>query len=679
MKRIILTLLLSVTLAAHAKPVDMSTLLQVATRFCAGQTVQMQMQRIGNEMALFQWDGGFVLLAIDDCVRPVLAYSTTNSISLDDMPANLEGWLEGYRQDIAAKVAAGIDQTPQVAAEWAHYTGAMPAPKTVADSVAPLLTTRWSQRPYYNALCPYNANSSALSVTGCVATATAQIMKYWNHPAVGWGSESYQLQPYGTLTAQFDTTHYRWDLMPYILTATSDTASIMAVAELMYHVGVAVHMQYSPEASGAHISDYGVSGYPSAETALRTHFRYSQMLHSIFKTDYTDDAWSDIMRDEIAALRPVLYSGYDADGGHAFVLDGYDTLGFFHINWGWGGLADGYFTIDSLSPGIGGTGGNTTYTFNENNHAVVGIEPTIMSTADSVVVDMRFDPAMGTVDGNGTYATGDEIVTVVARGGEGKLFDHWASGASVNPIEFLTNNDLSDSAIFTAIRPSDTIGYCINMMKQTWQDDWSSVTEWGIRIPASMRKQNRSVSGVQLYVYRGYSYFTFSVYQGDSICDATLLHTEEIPVYDSYQWVNIDFGEPVPVANNGDVWLTVSHDGYDYPATHTVYCGNSDGSWYHLPDGWAPYDRHGLYATWMLRGVFTEREADPEPPAGIDVAEDQLPHVEINGRTVSIDTDADIYDATGRQLASNTRQWTAAAPGVYILRAGACTKKIVII
>ena len=104
---------------------------------------KMQMQHIGNEMALFQWDGGFVLLAIDDCVRPVLAYSTTNSISLDDMPANLEGWLEGYRQDIAAKVAAGIEQTPQVAAEWARYTGAMPAPKTVADSVAPLLNTRW--------------------------------------------------------------------------------------------------------------------------------------------------------------------------------------------------------------------------------------------------------------------------------------------------------------------------------------------------------------------------------------------------------------------------------------------------------------------------------------------------------------------------------------------------------
>ena len=102
MKKSLLPLLLVFTLAVQAKPVDMPTLLQVATRFCAGQTVQMQMQRIGNEMALFQWDGGFVLLAIDDCVRPVLAYSTTNSISLDDMPANLEGWLEGYRQDIAA-------------------------------------------------------------------------------------------------------------------------------------------------------------------------------------------------------------------------------------------------------------------------------------------------------------------------------------------------------------------------------------------------------------------------------------------------------------------------------------------------------------------------------------------------------------------------------------------------
>ena len=678
MKKILLPLLLAASLAVQAKPVDMWTLTQVVAHVGDFSTPkEIEMLRIGDEMALFSWDGGFALLATDDCVRPVLAYSNSNIFSLEGMPSNLAGWIEGYRRDIAEKVAAGIGQTPQVAAEWARYTTGSIVPKTTYTPVEPLLTTTWNQLPYYNILCPYDVQDSAYCVSGCVATATAQIMKYWNHPTVGWGSESYNLQQYGILSAQFDTTHYRWDLMPNQLTAVSDSAEVMAVAELMYHIGVAVHMLYSPDGSGAQVINYGISNFPSAETALRTFFRYSPMLHGITKSGHTDSEWSSIMRDEIASMRPVLYSGFDNSSGHAFVFDGYDSLGYFHINWGWGGVADGYFTIDSLSPGIGGAGGNDTYTFNYNNQAVVGIEPMTVSMADSVVVDMRFEPSMGTVDGNGTYAAGDNIVTIVARAAEGNIFDGWASGSSVNPIEFAASGDLTDSAIFTPIRPSDTLGYCSDAMLQTWQDDWGSLTEWGIRLPASMRNPNRSINGVQFFVYRGDRHYTFSVYQGDSICDATLLHSEEKMVYGNYQWVTLHFAEAVPVGNSRPVWITVSHTGNDYPATHTIYSGNSDGSWYHLPSGWATYDHHGLYATWMLRGLFVEREPGDPNSIGSDEAEEI--HVRISGRTVTTEADdAYYYDTMGRLVATG-RQAEMPTAGVYIVRFGASSTKIVIL
>lgn len=592
---------LCVTAAVIAKPVSLDRATAIAHRFFPG--CDMRIVDYG-ELYLFTpaRGTGFVIVAADDCVRPVLAYSSTTSFPAAGMPAHVENWIDGYRREIASLVSAGASPSAEVQAMWNE---GLPKAKS-GTIVPPLLTTTWNQAPLYNALCPYDEQDSAYSVTGCVATATAQIMKYWNHPAVGAGSHGYNHPVYGYLYAQFDTTHYRWSLMPDALTSLSDSTGIMAVAELMYHVGVAVNMSYSPSASGAQVNAYGYAGYPSAETALKTYFKYNPMLYSIYKSEHSDTEWDAMIAAEIEASRPVLYAGFDSTAGHAFVLDGFDSLGMFHVNWGWGGAYDGYYTTDSLSPGAGGIGGNATYTFNRNNSAVIGISPLSTTNDSSAVVDMRFDPEQGSVDGNGTYTPLVDEITIVARAVEGYRFLQWSNGSTENPLHFLASGDISDSAIFIPIAASDTAGYCNNALHSAWHDDYSDTTEWGIRIPSRMRHSHRNLVAVQ-YVPFQEGDMTLNIYVGDSIDEANPVYTAHLENYESYmiqQWNTHQLEQPLRLADNAVVWVTLRVVGDGYPASISRYCGNSDGLWYRLPEGWSPYDRHDVYFTAMIRAVM---------------------------------------------------------------------------
>ena len=595
-----------VVAASFAKPVDLARARAIVENNFFAPAVAVQ-PADWDELYIFVHDGasGFAIVSADDCTRPVLAYSLNGHIGdLAVMPDHVRMWLDGYRREIASLRAAGAVPSAAVQALWDN-----PMPKTAWDTVAPLMTTTWNQRPLYNLMCPYDYNDSAYCVTGCTATATAQVMKYWNHPEVGWGSYAYNTYSYGLLSAVFDTTHYRWNLMPNALTSLSDSAEIMAVAELMYHVGVAVRMSYSPSGSGAAVNSHGYANYPSAETALKTYFKYSPMLYSIYKEEHSDAEWDEMIATEILASRPVLYAGYDSAGGHAFVLDGIDSAGMFHVNWGWGGAYDGYYTTDSLSPGAGGVGGNATYTFNMNNSAVIGIMPSVPSTDSVAVVDMRFDSTFGTVTGNGTYTTFVDDVAVCAHANEGYRFVRWASGSTENPLYFLANGDVSDSAIFELVH-GDTVGYCDNGYRSSWQDDYGDTTQWGIRLPAVVRNGHRSLTAVQYIPYSAHCYYNLNIYIADDINGATPVYTKSVYVNDNdiRHWNTIVLDSAIKIADTATVWITFLCECGGYPATMGRYCGNSDGIWYHLPSGWVQYDQaDGVFYTWMIRGIFDER------------------------------------------------------------------------
>lgn len=310
---------------------------------------------------------GFVIIPTDDKAFPVIGYG--NTPAPEEIPSDVMFWLNQYEQEIAA-LAAGevINEDPAskafISRLWNELIqGSWSEPKD-NTSVSPMLTTSWNQSPYYNYYCPSGTPA------GCSAIATAQVMRYWNHPAMGTGSHSYT-SSYRVESADFGNTTYDWEHMPIRINSSSSMTEVEAVATLCYHVGVSMDMDYGPEGSGASI----LGSHRSAESGLKNYFGYKNTLHGEYKSSYSDQQWINMIKADLDAGLPIIYAGYDPSAGHAFVFDGYNTNDQFHINWGWGGAYNGYFSMGALNPMGGGTGTNTTNTFNLSNQAIFGIEP----------------------------------------------------------------------------------------------------------------------------------------------------------------------------------------------------------------------------------------------------------------------------------------------------------------
>jgi hypothetical protein len=386
-KSILFGLLCMVITAVYAAPVSTSTALQVAQNFWsvnAGKTTTVNLVDVSEQSDFQEFyifvhpqGKGFVIVAADDCVQPIIGYSLSSSFTFP-LPEHVYAHLQGYEQEIAYYKSAGIRATGEILELWASMSNGYYTPRNTT-SVEPMLTTTWNQSPYYNNLCPDSAGIHA--VTGCSATATAQVMKYWNWPVTGTGSHTYTDDNFGTLTANFGATTYQWSLMPNALNSQSTTAQVNAVATLMFHVGVAIEMDYGINSSGAYTNSYGYSDLACSENALKDYFGYkSTTIHSVYKDNTTDAVWVSILTAEMDAGRPVIESGHGG-GGHAFVCDGYDNNGLFHINWGWGSAYDGYFAHNALNPGGGGTGSGSMGTYNQDQSLVVGIEPAGLHTS----------------------------------------------------------------------------------------------------------------------------------------------------------------------------------------------------------------------------------------------------------------------------------------------------------
>ena len=301
-------------------------------------------------------ENGFIIVAGDDDINPILGYSDNSAFDPNNIPPNVQYWLNSYSEQIKYVIENNIKPTQKIKNQWNKYRAPSGNETDRSPSVSPLLTTQWNQSPYYNALCPTGTPA------GCVATAMAQIMKYWNFPQRGKGKHSYEHQIYGTLSANFQNHTYQWCNMPDRVNLPN-----LAVATLMYHCGVAVNMDYAPNGSGAHSA--------SAAGALTGNFYYASSTRLVIRNYVSTEYWIALIKDELDAGRPLYYAGNDNEsGGHAFVCDGYDSGDYFHFNWGWGGYYDGYFQVDALAPSGQGTGGNQGG-FNFNQEIIVGIEP----------------------------------------------------------------------------------------------------------------------------------------------------------------------------------------------------------------------------------------------------------------------------------------------------------------
>lgn len=286
--------------------------------------------------------GGFVIIAGDDAVTPVLGYTSTGSFDAENLPDGLKDLLKSYERQIAA---LGDNYVANQTATRAAFTG---------EKL--LKTAEWNQMAPFNKYTPNNY------VTGCVATAGAIVMKHHGYPAKGTGSHSYTWNG-KTLTANFEHT-YDWASMPVKYDGTND-AAFDGVARLMADLGVAVEMNYAKDGSGSYIGDL--------VTALQKYYGYSKLSHLMAIEDVGAEAWNGRLREEIDANRPVLYAASDpARGGHAFVIDGYKDESF-SVNWGWGGYCDGFYQIGALNPESEGMPTGDKY--NVGQSAVFGMEP----------------------------------------------------------------------------------------------------------------------------------------------------------------------------------------------------------------------------------------------------------------------------------------------------------------
>lgn len=283
---------------------------------------------------------GFVILSGDTQTGDVvLGYSETGEFDYENAPANAKAWVDGYAKGIEAMRLQG-------------NTGYIRKSKVSSSEViGPLLTTQWDQLTPFNDLCP---NSYP---TGCVVTAMAQVMKYWNWPEQGQGSNTNIFYP--SQTVDFSRSYYNWDAMLDHYSGVSGISdeSKKAVAKLMYDCGCGVNMMYEPSGSGSFIG--------RASQALFWFFKYKES-KEVIRENYEGD-WEELLLNELRERRPVLYGGLNGEGeessGHAFVCDGYAGDGYFHFNFGWSGRADGKYRL------------GVDFLFNVYQEAIVGICP----------------------------------------------------------------------------------------------------------------------------------------------------------------------------------------------------------------------------------------------------------------------------------------------------------------
>ncbi len=613
-KTIFALLLMIICTSVIAKPVDVATARRVADTYMAAMgmkdtaaLVDVTAQTPFTEFYIFAAEeGGFVLVSADDCVVPVLGYSTTARFETKEMPDNIVGWLQDYEKEIRYHKSLGEAAAAMglAAGQWAMLLeGTMP-PAPLPTAVSPLLTTTWNQSPYYNNLCP-QATSGDRSVTGCVATATAQVMKYYNHPATGYGSHTYTSDRtingvnynFPNLTADFGATTYQWSNMPNALTGTSSSTQVNAVATLMYHVGVAAEMSYSPSASGAH--NYNTNGTisRSSETAFMKFFKYRPDMAAIAREDYSDADFSALLRAELDQQRPVLYSGSNVSAGHSFVFDGYNNSGQFHVNWGWGGSNNGHFTVGSLNPGVGGIGGNSSGTYNMNNVALIGIRPnTNWSTSGTTTVTAT-TTGHGSASGGGSYSFGD-TVALRATASSGYRFSGWTDGSKFNPREIIANGgSYSFTATFAAVG-GDTLHYCPGNHKLNNYRSTSGSTTWGIKLPVSLLDATKYLHSVQLYVTASGTY-NMTIYTGASHSTTAATATVTYSDADIDTWQTITLA--TPVAATQTMWIVFNYNDSGYPAAYT-YGSGAAGSFLwgsSLNDNGQSWD-----VTAMIKGIF---------------------------------------------------------------------------
>ena len=404
-------------------------------------------------------NGGMVVIAGDDQVRPILAYTDKGGYDATKTNPAVRWWFEAIEAAMTSVINNGGQTSPQNRA--AEEPG---------KAVKPLIQTQWGQDEPYNLLCPYDQEHGAQSITGCAATTLAQVLYYWRYPEHGTGTVSYTTATHGfDINENLEGYTFDYDKMTTTYSDDSSEESRLAVAELMYACGVAIEMDYCAYASGAFVTPQ----------ALINHFGIDPSCSEIRRENFTTKEWESIIRRELDEGRPVLYCGYSLYEGHEFICDGYDETGLFHINWGWNGMLNGYYDLATLnSDNLAGEG------YTADQIIVYGVKP-LGYEGETAYNNSIYYEALNSMT-SGSVPLGGEvdygITRLICRGHDFKGYIGYALYDAEGNLadkrlddEFeLQSNYYYSSIIFTYTLPQELEDgtYTLRPISGTSQDEW---------------------------------------------------------------------------------------------------------------------------------------------------------------------------------------------------------------
>lgn len=439
---------LMVTLTGLAESINESQARSIAARFMAGKTIPSSNLKLAHKAAFLgdspsadkaayyvfnNADRGFVIIAGDDRASTVLGYSDRGTFDANDVPVAMQEMLESYAAQIA-ELSKG---------------GEASILRSSGKAISPLVPAVWSQNNPYNILFPY-VTSTKHAVVGCVATALAQVMYYWKWPARPTQPiPAYTSSSLSIAMPQLPVIDFNWNAMQdtYYTIDTTSTAAL-AASTLSLYCAQAVEMDFKESSSGA-----TTARIPQMITA---YFDYDESVHTLNRVNYSTQDWADALYSELATGRPVIYSGSKASSGHAFICDGYDGNGLFHINWGWNGRSNGYFLLNVLNPEEQGTGSASgAYGYVYRQAAIVGIKPN--NDGNNVFELTSANVTLDSYDDTRLFNSSSFSATV-----SGKFYNYTSQVMAVRLGWGLYQGETMVTKLYSAYNTSLRPGYCIS-------------------------------------------------------------------------------------------------------------------------------------------------------------------------------------------------------------------------
>ena len=651
-KRILLfVLLIASTVYTFAENVTVQTAQRIAETFLNSKRLSnmdihlvdfAEKESLPN-IYIFGNERCFVIIAANNAVHPVLGYSTEGGFGTEIMPESTYEWLKAYDKEIAFVSESRWEADDEISSEWDKLSDGIGLTPKSRSSVNPLLKTKWNQNAPFNELCPADsAGPNGHCYTGCVATAMAQIMNYWEHPVKGSGSNTYTPSnhpEYGSQYANFGTTTYNWDNMKDYYSRGYTDEEALAVATLMYHCGVALNSDYGPDGTSARLIN--------VPQTFSYRFKFSSdMVYRTKSSLYSDSLWIDMLKQELDLGHPVPYRGTwdEGNAAHSFVCDGYDENDFFHFNWGWSGRYDGFFMIGALNPQRNNMKSPSNRGFNASNAAVFNCYPKTPSITPPSNINATINGRNVTItwsnvsnashyrvyrdgtmiannvqttsytDSNVTYGNHSYYIKSVKSDGTMSLKSNSAVADVHFPGPIPTNLQASVSGTnvnlsWQAPASEDEIlqygtGNVINNF------GYDEGTYWAHRYPISTLSDyaGMAIEKVAFYSHNAGNY-TISIYKGDIAYPTELLHQQSYNAT-ADSWQDIVFSTPVVIDYTKDLWIVFFSE-TSSPASYCPYSSFEveDASLYsQTGQRWEVMtDRSWLIKTYITNGTYTYR------------------------------------------------------------------------